>query len=257
MPDKSLEELVAAQYDELVKKRQQESGLAPNVGEPAKPSEFKLNIGGQERTFASQEDVSQYVNDMLEAQRRAAAEAIQNLPGQRVTAGQQTTEPVPIPDLDEFAKRLKENPAEAFNYVDKFRYGVDNPAQILREIWQKQQVQEQTLAAYQFRDDHPEFVRTPENAQTLMQLVQQNGLPFTYDGLELAYSVGKERGLLKTQDQQNQRSTTPEPTPTRSVAPPRIGRGTSDGGAPDVLDYVDDLDADQIAKIITQFEGRR
>jgi hypothetical protein len=240
----NLEELVKQELDKL------------QVKEPdahaASGTELKLNIGGQERTFASPEDVQKYVNDSIEATKAAAQQAIAaaHLPGQRVTAEDQDKTPkVPKIDLEAYAKALQENPLLAHQMVDQARFGGD-PTVIMREMWQRQQAQEQVLAAYQFRDVHPEFQRNPENAEALTNIMQQFKLPFTVDGLEMAYSVAKEKGLVKVGETTHE---TYVQEPERRIAPPSIGRRTSEPPS-SYMDYVDDLSADQIAKIIDQFE---
>jgi hypothetical protein len=240
--------------EDLVKQELEKIQVKEPDAHAASGNEVKLNIGGQERTFASAEDVQKYVNDTIAATQAAAQQAVttamQNLPGQRVTANQQDQLPqVPKIDLEAYAKALQENPLLAHQLVDQARFGGD-PTMIMREMWQRQQAQEQVLAAYQFRDVHPEFQRNPENAEALTNIMQQFKLPFTVDGLEMAYSVAKEKGLVQVGETARE-SYVQEPE--RRIAPPSIGRRTSEPPS-SYMDYVDDLSADQIAKIIDQFE---
>jgi hypothetical protein len=251
-PVKSLDDLVREQYEKL---KAQAGGEDP--APTPTPSQIKMNIAGQERSFNSTEEASEFMNATLAAQQQAIAAAqAQVHQGTKVTADDQMKAPTrPKADINEFANRLRDDPAAAFDYVDEMRYG-GNPVKIMQELYAKQQAQEQVLAAYQFRDDHPEFPRTPENAQALMQIVQAHNLPFTYDGLELAYSVARQRGLVKTEESGEESSPEPSRVPRRNIAPPRVGRGTGDGGGPDILDQVEDMSASDIAKIISRFESR-
>jgi hypothetical protein len=253
--------------DELAKIK---AGGAGEDGHAAEPQSFKVVLGGQEQTFTSMDELQKSVNAQLEQARKDAAEArgvaagVTQLAGQHVTAHQMAAAPeVPKPDLGEFAKLLEKDVQAAFNYVDRFRFGTDNVAGVVQQLWQRQQAQEQVLAAYQFRENHPEYARTAENAQALQQVMQTYQMPLTYDNLEMAYALAQQKKLIHV-GQTEEGELEPGPTqgprypsqPT-NVAPPSVGRRAGGDAAPDYLAQAEDMEADQLAALISKFERGR
>lgn len=255
-PPLSLEEMVKQQYEENQRKQAEASGQKPEI--PAAPSGegFKMNVGGQEYNFKSTEEMQNFVNSTLQTAQQQIAYATQN-PGTRVTADDMARREIPKPDLKEFAKKLDENPADAFNYIDKFRFGTENVAGVLNTLVQQQLAQGQMLAAYQFREMHPEYQRTPENVDALQKVMTGYNLPLTVDGLEMAYAVARQNGLIKEAEAREEEPQRQTQSPY-ATAPPRIGRTNSAGAVPDFMSFAEDLDADQLLKVISEFEsGKR
>lgn len=254
----SLEELVKQQYEENQRKA---AGEAAGGEAPPPAGDFKMNIAGQDYTFKSVEEMQNFMNSALTASQQAAAQTIEEvkrtLPGTRMTTEEAHRE-TPKPDLKEFARRLDENPADAFNYIDKFRYGTEDVPGLIRQMAAQQVAQGQMLAAYQFRDMHPEFNRTPENAEALSRVLQSYQLPLNYDGLEMAYAVAKQQGFIKTSEAEEEPpSWKSEPAPPVRSAPPRAGRASAAGTSPDYMSMAEDLDADQLLQVISKLDGGR
>lgn len=254
--------------------------------QPQGTQPIKINIGGQEREFQSVEELNAALNATFQQYNTALAQAQQKtsegLPGKEVTGREKPEEPKV--DLKEFIQKLERNPIEAFDYIDQARFGV-NPRELLYEMAEKIQTQNQALleqqmsmSAYQFRESHPEFVRSPQNSQALLGIMQQYQLPFTTQGFEMAYALGRTNGWISTQEAQPEtpqgypaygepvnypaqqyqpqpQAPAPPPAPY-NPAPPRVSRGTS-GASGNIEDLVDQMSPDEIMKVISQFEGRR
>lgn len=258
----SLEELVKQQYEENQRKAAEQSGQPPAIQQPQANEGFKMNVGGQEYNFKSVEEMQNFVNSTLQTAQQVVTQA-QQLPGTRMTAEDALKRDIPKPDLKEFARRLDENPADAFNYIDKFRFGVENVPALIQSMAQQQMAMAQTMAAYQFRDQHPEFDRTPENADALTKVMQGYNLPLTVDGLEMAYAVAKQNNLIKLKEAQSnddyeEGGSVRQPAPRGPVTPPRVGRTSGASPTPDWLSYAEELDPDQLLKVISEVEsGKR
>lgn len=259
----SLEDLVKQQYEENQRKAAEASGQAPAIPAASANEGFKMNVGGQEYNFKSVEEMQNFVASTIQTAQQTVAQVQAALPGSRMTADDAAKREVPKPDLKEFARRLDENPADAFNYIDKFRFGTENVPQLIQSMAQQQMAMSQTLAAYQFRDQHPEFDRTPENADALTKVMQGYNLPLTVDGLEMAYAVAKQNNLIKMReapggDDFEEGGQVRQPAPRGPATPPRVGRTSGASPAPDWLSYAEDLDPDQLLKVISEVEsGKR
>jgi len=53
-----------------------------------------------------------------------------------------------------------------------------------------------SIAAYQFKENHPEFPGGKQHADTIDNVRQQMGLPYDLNGIEAAYHVAQQRGFL-------------------------------------------------------------
>ncbi len=217
----------------------------------------KINLGGQEYTFSSQEEMQSTLNNAFASVAQNQALLLQQL--EEATAkqngGAQADPSVPQFDKDKFVKLIGEDPIEAFNYVDEMRYGPAkvNPA-VQAELARLQNV-EATMTAYRFTQAHPEFDNNNENAQKLRAIAQNLKLGMDYDSLEAAYTVGRSYGIDFSKPEFKQQQMQAAPTQGRfqqnSVnAPPTINRGGNSFQNSDLESYVDTLSTEQLRQIM-------
>src|SRR5579883_3037642 len=183
--------------EEVAKANAQDGIVTPPAQAAASP--IPLTLNGQTYTFNSPEEISRAVQNLT----AAYSEQIANLQAaqrQPVATGAEVTgKEEPSFDINKFVEKMTTNPVEAFDYVDRARYGVDNPTQAVKEaLKSKEELAEikRVLAVYQFKDNHPEFPANPQTANLLYGIMQNQNLPFDVSGLESAYGQAVLRGLL-------------------------------------------------------------
>lgn len=256
----NVDQLIKEEIDRLAKEKADDPSAKLTATEP---SPLKVTLGGQERTFANPEELSKFVQAQIDAANQAAQQQVvaassvaQAATANRVTAAD--LEKPPQPDLKEFANLLEKNPADAFNYIDSFRFGGANPIALMKQMYETQQAQSAVISVMQFREAHPEYERTNENAQALNQVMQAYKLPVTFDGLEMAYALAQQRGLIETKTADEKAvdtSAAVNDTSTVSVGPPRVAR-TVTNTSPDIVELAEDMDPDDILKVINRLEHR-
>ena len=191
-----INDIIRQSVAEVLAESRGESQLPAAPVAPA-PQPITVNIGGQPVTFRDQAD--------LEAQLNAAAEALR--------AQQAAAVPPPQPqgtnvkddsdtgfNNEEYIRLMNEDPRKATNYALShvlFDGKVDNPAELIRESMVAAAESRRQLAVYQFRDSHREIpLENPQVANTISNIQQQLGLPFTPQGLEAAYAFAVQKGAL-------------------------------------------------------------
>jgi hypothetical protein len=221
-----------------------ENAPKPAVGDAPVPSPLKLNLGGQEITFNSQSELELALNQTL-THYNNQIQALSN----PTPANQVTDDDGPSFDQEKYISLMKENPVEAADYVDNFRYfggKATGPVRDqIKQVLATAEANQQLMQTYQFRAAHPEFQGDQRIAQTIDQVRNQLGLPWTADGLEAAYLVAQHRNMVPRFEasqqapppvggqfpQQNQYfgNGGPQqqyPQQYQNFAPPAIGRGS-------------------------------
>jgi hypothetical protein len=100
-----------------------------------------------------------------------------------------------------FIEKMSQDPIGAMDYADQFR-GKEKDQQI-ETLQNEVQQQNYTMAAYQFKENHPEFMANPQGHQVLRTIMQQNGWDMTYGNLEAALALGQQRGQFPTRAEFN------------------------------------------------------
>lgn len=181
----------------LAESRGGESQLPAQPQAPA-PQPITVNIGGQPVTFRDQADLEAQLNataEALRAQQAAAAVPPPQPQGSTVKGDDDTGF-----NNEEYIRLMNEDPRKATNYALShvlFDGKVDNPAELIRESMVAAAESRRQLAVYQFRDSHREIpLENPQVANTISNIQQQLGLPFTPQGLEAAYAFAVQKGAL-------------------------------------------------------------
>jgi hypothetical protein len=231
---------------------------------PASPvqSGFKMNIAGNEYSFTTPEEASAAMNNLLNQQ--ATIRESQNTNGRKVTSDE-----TPSFDMKTYVDKMATNPIDAQEYLDEVRYGVKNPSQVFKTMMQKQQEQEQQnavlareLASYQFIQTHPDYNVSPENANAIDKMVQQYSLPWNPMGLDAAYKLAMQQGLLKGDEpvqpapQHFQGYQQPPQTGYNpyTAPPPVASRTPSTEAAPSWMNDADSLSPEQIETLFSRIQ---
>lgn len=236
---------------------------APPAETPATPpaqTGFKMNIAGNEYSFTTPEEASAAMNNLLLQQQQLREQ--QNNQGRKVTSDE-----TPAFDMKTYVDKMASNPMDAAEYLDEARFGVKNPSQVFKSMMQKQQEQEQQnamlareLASYQFIQTHPDYIVSTENANAIDQMVKQHQLPWTPQGLEAAYLIAKQKGLMKAEEAPAPQAPvyTPQtqaPYNPYTAAPPVASRTPTAESVPGWASDVDGLSLEQIETIMKRFQS--
>ncbi len=254
------------------------SETGDNKNKPAEtPAEaLTLNIGGQLYKFDSVEARDKALTETFTKFREELTKVAAPPPSQGSEVTGKESEAF---DQNTYIDLMSKNALDAQKYAlnhalfdGKAQDAVAELRQNLAEVNNTRQA----LAAYQFKDLHPEVSFTPENTQVLDGLRKQLGLPFTVQGLESAYGVAQSRGLMPSpqvlayqkslieqgiipdpakQPQQTQTRTSaayPGANPVAHLGfapPPSPGRSNADFGS-DLDSQVESLSLEQITSLL-------
>lgn len=248
--DADVDAYIQSVVDDRLKKQGLPAQGSPDEETPvaAQPSPIKMNIAGQEYTFNNAEEAQAAVNNIIgQTSSRMQQDHSQ---GRRVSS-----DDTPSFDMNTFVEKMAKNPIDAYDYVDEFRMGVKNPSQVMKDMIAQQAETQRVLAVYQFKDTHPDYEATPQNAQTLTQVLQQYSLPFTPSGLDAAHALAVRQGLISTSEKETEAPHQERHNPYTS-APPVASRTVSRGPAvtPDWETEADNLDMDAIENIFARFQ---
>jgi hypothetical protein len=158
---------------------------------PPAPTPIKMNIAGQDMEFSSLADAEAKMNEVVKL---AAAHIQQNSQVQKPQATV-TGDEAPGFAYDKYVDLMQNGKVqEGISYVLQHDPNYKETIKLAQEANQK-------LAAYEFRDRHKELIGLPPNqgaavGQAIAQVRTQFNLPATADGLEAAYLLAQQRGLI-------------------------------------------------------------
>lgn len=179
------------------------------------PAPLQLNVGGQVFSYKDKAELEASLNNFVGATGQKFAELQQQIDSAQQPTGKGAyvsgDEPANAWDDAQFVKHMTESPREGFNYWinhELFDGKSQNPVADLKESLQNTELTKRSIAAYQFKENHPEFPGGAQFAQKIDEIRQQMGLPYDVNGLDAAYLVGMQRGFLpnfyQIQQQQQQ-----------------------------------------------------
>jgi hypothetical protein len=179
-----------------VLQQQQQTAVPPGTTQQpaATPQPIQLSVDGQQYQFASQAELEQTLPNTFQQVRSK----INDLEGAAPTQEQ----PQQTFDNKLFMEKMGTDPVAAMDYMDSFRK-TEKDAEI-ENLQQRVQQQDYTMAAYQFKEQHPEFAANPQGHNVLRGIMQQNGWDLTYGNLEAALAIGQMRGMFPSRAQYDQ-----------------------------------------------------
>lgn len=177
----------------------QQKGGDPANGAPPAPSNFTLDINGRPMQFAGPEDASKVVSATVSAyeQQLAAVKAeqeqllarINEMSQNQFAAPQQDFgAPKPVIDPEENAKLLLADPAKAYER------GVQE-TKAFKELKEELANAKRLSVEQQFVQRHPHYAN-PQAAKIIGGIIQQAGLEFKPEHLEIAVGFAQAQGLL-------------------------------------------------------------
>jgi hypothetical protein len=177
---------------------QQNQGPVLNPTRPAQtphqqPEPIRLTVEGQQYEFANQADLEATLSSTFQQFRGKIEELSQD---KAEPQQQQQTEQF---DQKQFMDTMAKDPVAAMDYLDKFRNAESE--QKVDQLQQQVAQQNYTLAAYEFKERHPEFSANPQGHVILKQIMNQNGWDMNYQNLEAALAIGQMRGMFPTRQQ--------------------------------------------------------
>ena len=181
---------------------QQKGGDPANPGAPPAPSNFTLDINGRPMQFAGPEDASKVVSATVSAyeQQLATVKAeqeqllarINELSQNQFAAPQQDFgAPKPVIDPEENAKMLLSDPAKAYEK------GIQE-TKAYKELKAELDNAKRLSIEQQFFQRHP-YYANPQAAKVIGGIIQQAGLNFTPEHLEIAVGFAQAQGLLSNE----------------------------------------------------------
>ena len=169
------------------------------------PGEFKLGDGTVVKA-ANWEEAFQKVADMKVntaaalRDREAQIETLRAATTQQTT--QQTTTQQTTTGFDQKAywELMNADPVAAQNYLDSFRLGVDNPANVpvlFNEMRNVSVFSADNFEIQSFMQKNPDFPGTDEAADYLINQLAARNAPLTADGLEYEYLKAVRDGAIE------------------------------------------------------------
>ena len=109
--------------------------LMGSEGKTANP--IKITINGNNMEFESVEHLNENLTQAL-SQVGSEYKQMKERLAELEARGQVVEDDAPVQDTGKFSQEkflnlLKENPVDAFDYVDSFRYGVEKPAEFIKQ----------------------------------------------------------------------------------------------------------------------------
>lgn len=163
---------------------------------------LKVNINGSEITFDTVEDLNKNLTEALatvgseyqQMKHKLAELEANQYRGQTVEDDDVQVETGKF-NQSKFLDLLKENPVEAFDYVDTFRYGTEKPADYIKNQLKAAEETRQEYEVNRWLQRHPEFPGQ-QYGKVLDDVRVRMNLPLTTQNLELAYQQAIQSQLM-------------------------------------------------------------
>ncbi len=243
-----------SQLQDLLKK--QEASTNPVAQPTTQSQEFQIRVGEQNYIVRNQ-DEAQRLFDQYEAQQAQALEA-ERVKSLALEQRQQQFQAQPQSqrqtgtdgfDKEEYARLFLEDPRKAN------RYALQHDSEQLRfyqGLVSEMTGIKQEAAASQFLLQHrDDYVPTDDNFKAINGIMSQYTLPWTLQGMNLAFQVAKAQGQLEQPEAQTQkqvRYATPPQTQAEEgeeeqafTAAPRLRRRSGGAGEEDIAERFSQL----------------
>ena len=163
---------------------------------------LKVNIGGQDYEFQDVAQLNAALNTTFSGVQKTIAD-LQAAQAGRVTSDEEEVVQ-PKFDMKSYMEKMGTSPIEAADYLDEHRIGMKG--EDIKRLLKKTEELTEVVAAAQFREKHPYFnaLGGAQAATELNKLRGELGLPFTLDGLEAAYALAQNRGVIPNEQTQFQ-----------------------------------------------------
>lgn len=192
--------------------------LGPQAApEPPAPEPIKMTIGGQEFSFKDTKEVEEKFNAFVAQASQLAAQP----PAPAKPQASVTGDDAPSFDFNTYTELMTQG-----KITDGFRHAMMAVPEF-RQTMEATRHMSAQLAAYQFKERHPELSSAPPQVGSVIEQVRQSlNLPFSADGLDAAYALATHRGMIpqtQTQTQQTQTQTQTQNPPPQAQNNPYLG----------------------------------
>lgn len=200
-PNQDFESYVKDVVQNVVKQTSSSGNGNPNPTSAVQAGPLSLNIGGQTFNYNSKDELEASLNAFMQK----TGETLQTLQAQAEQANQPqventvTGDDAPQWSDQEFIDRMTQSPQEGLRYAFNqmfFDGKSQDPVDDMRRALHETELTKRSIAAYQFKENHPEFPGGQKAAEAIDNIRQQMNLPYDYNGLEAAYLIGIQRGAL-------------------------------------------------------------
>lgn len=154
---------------------------------------LKINVNGSEITFNSIEEMNQNLTEALAtvgSEYQQMKQRLAELESQPTRGQVVEDDDIPVEtgkfSQSKFLDLLKDNPVEAFDYVDTFRYGTEKPADYIKTQLKAAEETRQEYEVNRWLQRHPEFPGG-QYGQILDNVRVKMNLPLNAQNLEVAY----------------------------------------------------------------------
>jgi len=188
--------------DEVAKAVAGNAAAAQGQDGPQPAPNIAFSVKGQDYNYNTAKELEEAVNYTVDTYQGQIKDLEDKLAAQNDSpAAAEPVDDSPKFDNAEYIRRMDEDPVAAANYVDTFRYGVENPVELVKQAANQSQTNQRVLDVNQFRGQHPEFQASPQGAKVLQDIIQEKGWTFNFSNLEASLAVAQQRGQLPTANQ--------------------------------------------------------
>lgn len=199
--NQDFEQYLRETVQNVIKETQQ---AQPGAQQTVQATPLELNIGGQTFNYKDKAELEAALNTFVQKTSQTVAELQQKASTvpQNVDPNAErfvTGDDEPQWDDSQFVKLMTDSPKSGFEYAFNqlfFGGASENPVEDIKRTFQDMEATKRTIAAYQFKENHPEFPGGADFANKIDTIRQEMGLPYDYNGLEAAYLVGMQRQQL-------------------------------------------------------------
>lgn len=184
----------------------------------SEPEPLSFSYGGQTYEVRSKEELQSRIDEIRrqeEAQVNAERIRLQSEVARNAEETNRNAGEAPKFDKEEYANLFLKDPVAADEYLGQFSAARQNTAHNLAS---KVVELEQQVSVQQFLNSNQDYEPNAENFGKLNGLMQQYNLPWNFQGLSLAYTMGKSNGQFEAPKEQE------EPAQARSVASEDFGQ---------------------------------
>jgi hypothetical protein len=188
------------------------------------PGEFKLGDGTVVKA-ANWEEAFQKVAEMKVNTATALRDRERQIEELRGVTQTQQTQQIDTQTDQGFNQKaywelMNADPVAAQNYLDSFRLGVDNPANVpllFNEMRNVSVFSADNFEIQSFMQKNPDFPGTDEAADLIINRLAQRNAPLTADNLEYEYLKGVRDGIIEPLGEEAERPYSPPNLPASSM----------------------------------------
>lgn len=255
-----------AQFNERVKTALEELQRQKDDKNGPTRTPIRVNLNNQEVLFTDENQLAQTIASLQqerdEARERAAQLAAQSgRPDPSTIVNNQ--DQAPKIDMERYVELLGKDPVAAFDYVDSFRTGIPNYGKVVPALMSEVVQLSRWQHSETFKAENPDYYPSQKNSEVMSNIMAQNKIPWTSQGLQQAYAVANMNGWLEADPESNANQNQPQyEAPPSYNAPPSIPSRTAAGSfnqgglSYDQMMQLEQMDPEQLRELIYRSQAR-